>query len=216
MQRTKPTRNLLIEICAGDNPNYQGLIASAHHGLADCSLHDLYPFLDFDETIAFAASSRKSREKKERDFMKFLEGENLYNLFSHAYNIWIPWLRKNKRVSDENQSLYSKLNPYNGRNLRDRLSRVNSTCFSNLKRDLSTEPNEYIFECQYRDKKIEREGDNFGLVVMNFQNFYPKRDKIVPAFAAEIVRIISYYPKNLIDLEKTSNSPSRPIQGTLF
>ena len=90
MQRTKPTRNLLIEICAGDNPNYQGLIASAHHGLADCSLHDLYPFLDFDETIAFAASSRKSREKKERDFMKFLEGENLYNLFSHAYNIDVP------------------------------------------------------------------------------------------------------------------------------
>ncbi len=63
-----------------------------------------------------------------------------------------------------------------------------------------------------------RGGDNHRLEIMTFQNVYPKRGKIVPAYASEIAKIISQYTQK----HEQTNSPKphktqvKPSQLKLF
>ena len=68
---------------------------------------------------------------------------------------------------------------------------------------LKKETKEYVFECQYQEAKVRR-GTNQGIEIMRFQNVYPRRGKIVPAFASEITRILAKYPKEYKPLEVSS------------
>ena len=192
MERPAPTKQLLIEICGGN----QGLISSIHHGLSESPLNQFYPVLDLDEVIAFAASSWKSREKDQQGFANTINRlPNAYALFSEVYKIGFPWLNKRKNVSLGLKPKYDLLNPFSGKDLGDRLGMVDTEDVEELKKRLLEPACEYVFQIQYHQRKMERGGDNYNLIVMNFQSVYPKAGVIVPKFASEIVRIISRYPR---------------------
>ncbi len=191
--RPKPTVQLIQEIVGGD----RGLIESFHHGLVETpSLKEIYPVLDFDELVAFAASFWKSRLPGNRSghFSYAVHEGEIYDLFNEVYRIGMPWLNKHKLVSDAQRELHRSVNPFGGRALKERLGSVGKEEDFKLRQDLCGETQEYVFECQYRNRKMARGGDNKGLVVMGFQNAYPKRGRIVPAFASEIGRIMNGYP----------------------
>jgi len=196
MKRPKPTQKLVMEVC-GKN---QGLVSSACHGLHEASLRDIYHLLDFDEAIAFAASSWKSRKLNMDSFAETLDRADLYELFSEVYKIGMPWLNKHKDISPNMESKHQRLNPFNGRNLQDRLSRADERTVEVLKEDLIQDVNKYVFEIQYQDAKRARGGSNYKLEIMNYQLFYPQNGKIVPAFASEVARTVSSYPKEYIPL----------------
>jgi hypothetical protein len=191
MERPKPTKQLLIELCG----NNQGLISSCHHGLYEASLAEFYPHLDLDETVAFAASSWKSRQVSPTELADFLGSQvEAYDLFSEVFKIGFPWLNKSRDISPELKQKYEKLNPFDGKDLRARLESVQPEKVEKLKERLRDRVNNYVFECQYQDAKMARGGDNYKLVPMHFQAVYPRKGKIVPAFASEVARMISQYP----------------------
>ena len=216
MERPKPTKQLLVEICGGN----QGLISSAHHGLRESSLRDFYPNLDLDEAVAFAASSWKAREKDFNDFTSFLESAPVYELFSEMYKIGSPWLNKHKCISDKLKQKHQRLNPFRRKDLKARLSRVDPDDIIELRKKLNQPVSEYVFPCQYERRKRERGGDNFRLVPMHFQAAYPEKGKIVLPFASEVARIISKYPAayELLPPQKQEPPVEEPksAQGTLF
>ncbi|MEK6950810.1 MAG: hypothetical protein AABX13_03760 [Nanoarchaeota archaeon] len=194
--RPRPTAPLIIDVCSGSE-GYQGLIESFHHGLEETpALKQFYPHLDFDELVAFTASSWKKRKIEYGQFLPFLESyPSAYQLFSEIYDIGFPWLNKYKAVSPPQQAKHQKLNPFQGRALEDRLNEVEPAAVNQLIQQLWEGPSEYVFACQYQERKRGRDGDNYKLEPMPFQNAYPKRGRIVPAYAAEIARIFRDYPQ---------------------
>ena len=190
MKRPKPTKQLILDV-TGEN---QALISSLHHGLYETSLRNFYSVLDFDELVAFAASSWKARERRTLSPHLLVPNEDVYNLFSTVYQIGFPWLNKHKYLSSEAiRKKHKKMNPFQKRDLEDRLHQVSPEAVQHLKRQLQEPVNEYVFECQYHQRKAARGGDNHRLEIMTFQNVYPKRGKIVPAYASEISRMVSRY-----------------------
>ncbi len=198
MERPTPTKQLIIELCGED----LNLINSAHHGLYETSLNNFYPCLDMDETIAFAASSWKSRERNHYSFTKKIESADIYEIFTEVFKIGVPWLKKHKNVSEDLRTKYERLNPFKGDNLRERLGEVSAVAGDILRQQLLEEVNEYVFECQYHDRKMARGGDNHKLELMHFQPVYPNKKNIVSNFASEIVRMFSTkYPAEYITLD---------------
>ena len=196
-ERPKPTKPLLLELCGGN----QGLISSAHHGLYESNLSEIYPQLDLDEAIAFAVSSFKGRERDSRGFARMVEENDLYGIFNNVFSIGMPWLNKYKQISSVQETKHSKLNPYHGSNLRERLERVSPESTKRLKGQLKDTVNEYVFDCQYRSRKAARGGDNYKLEIMNFQPVFPRSGVIVPNFCAEVARMISGYSSEYTPLE---------------
>ena len=199
-ERPLPTKQLIIDVCDGKSiPGGQGLIASTHHGLAEVSLGDVYPFLDFDEAIAFAASSWKSRDN-DPSFRVGVSSQDIYDLFTQVYEIGFPWLNKHKQVSEKLQDKHRRLNPFEGRDLQDRLRAVPKDVVEALVGKLQRRTKEYVFGCNYGRAKRARGGENYGLSIMNFQPVYPRKGKIIPAFASEIGRQFKRYPKNVASI----------------
>jgi hypothetical protein len=195
MKRPKPTKQLIIELVG----NNQGLISSVYNGLNETPLNNFYPHLDLDEAIAFSASSWKNRKKKSEIFKEVVESGNIYDIFKEANNIGFPWLNKYKDVSERLIEKHDKLNPFKGRCLEERLGQVSPEAVERLRDQLMEDVNQYVFECQYRDAKIARGGDNHKLNILTFQNFYPGKGKIVPAYAGEIVKMLSNKVYNPLD-----------------
>lgn len=215
--KPKPTKQLMVELCGGN----QGLIQSVHHGLYESSLRDFYPVLDLDETIAFAAGSWKQRDKNPCLFPVLMESKSTYSLFNEMFKIGFPWLNKYKNISKNLKLKYEKLNPFNGKDLKTRLSNVDEVSIEKLRIMLKQKTCEYVFDCQYHSRKAARGGDNSGLVPMSFQNVYPKHGKIVPAYASEIVRIFGNYPteydsKLISEKKKKEEKPKIFYQEALF
>lgn len=185
-------KQLVIELC-GSNPT---LISSLHHGLNETPLQGLYPaYLNLDEVVAFEASSWKRREIDPHFFPGFVGSADLYKIFREVLQIGHPWLNKyrTQTFSGSTSALHEKLNPFSEQNLRERLEQVEKGPELMLTDCLCQEINEYVFECQYAERKHERGGDNYKLIIMEFQPLYPKRETIVPNYASEIARIISRY-----------------------
>ncbi|MBI4981354.1 hypothetical protein HZC30_07425 [Candidatus Woesearchaeota archaeon] len=208
-ERPRPTAPIIIEVCGGST-GYQGLIENLHHGLEETpALKQFYPHLDFDELVAFAASSWKRRDKYYHQLFRFLESSpSVYQIFSEIYSIGFPWLNKNKAISPQQEAKHQKLNPFQGRDLEERLNEAEPAAVEQLIRQLQEEPCEYVFECQYHERKMLRGGDNYKLEPMHFHNVYPKRGRIVPGYAKEIVRIFQEYPREYVPYEpKTIVAP---------
>ena|SRR3989344_4623834 len=198
-KRPKPTR-LLIQELTGDD---RTLVESLHHGLDECtSLSTIYINLDLDELVAFAASTRKGREKGDYD-----PSMNLHEAFGHAFRIGLPWLRKNRRITEATRSLYERLNPYQGKDLADRLTRIDSADAATLMAELARPTANYIFECQQGEAYRRTPGREVR--VMNFQNYYPKSGRIVPAFINEISKVIGTYPREY-NLPQVSTQSGKP------
>ncbi len=208
MRRPTPTKDIILALGGNDH----GLLSSAHHGLYEVPLSDFYPHLDLDEVIAFAASSWQARAINNEDFMHTLESGDIYRIFNQVYGIGFPWLVKNMSVPEKLKKKYDQLNPFHGKDLKERLATVEAKHAERLVKNLKELTNEYVFEGQYRGIKMARDGDNYDLVVMTFQNAYPEKGRIVPAFAAEIARIISSYPAEYEPLRETVLA----AQPTLF
>jgi len=189
LKRPKPPSTLIMEICRNSQP----LIECAHHGLAEVSLRDFYPYLNLDEVIAFAAASFSYREKEPWIISNVVDND-IYDVFSRIFKKGFPWLNKNRRISDNKKAKYEKLNPFNGR-LRERLEKVGPEAIGKLKGLLSGRVNEWLFPIQYCEE-VRKRRSNTGLKNMNFQNVYPKRGRIVPAYALKIADIIGKYPQN--------------------
>jgi len=200
MIRPKPTKELIIEICSGKTGG-QRFIEHVHHGLIETPLSDLYPVLDLDELIAFEAGSWQLRNNN--GLRINTQTSDVYDIFSHIFNSGFPYMNKNKEISEKMKDKHNKLNPFRGRDLRPRLETINQDSISNLRKSLQEETNTYVFECQYHDTKRARGGDNYKLEIMRFQNVYPKRGTIIPAYATEISRIVSQYPKEILVPEAT-------------
>lgn len=197
VERPKSTARIIEEV-TGRN---QGLISSLHHGLYETPLNGVYPYLDFNETVAFAANSWKSRNTSIKDMGQLVSQNDLYEIFSEVFRIGMPWLNKYKAITLDSMQKYTALNPFEGKNLKERLAAVPSSAVEILKKRLCEDVNEYVFHCQYQQRKNIRGGDNYKLEIMNFQNVYPKSGKIVPAFASEIARIFSTYPRTYNNLQ---------------
>lgn len=206
--RPKPTKQLLIELCGGN----QGLIGSVHHGLSEVPLNEFYSNLNLNETIAFAAGSWDTRHRSVHNLGQNIDARSVYDIFSEVFVVGMPWLNGSKRISPELQGKYGHLNPFQGRNLRERLQRVPPEAVKKLKQRLSEEVNEYVFDCQYQGRKAARGGDNYKLEVMHFQNAYPKSGRIVPAFAVEVARMISAYPGQYELLPVVEQAPAQQVQ----
>jgi len=201
MERPKPTGKMIEAVCGADRT----LIESLHHGLNETpALRDFYPVLDFKELVAFAASSWKSRQKGDRGLIGAMRNGNLYDLFSEVFRIGTPWV--NKHISDLVDSgntygkIYNELNPFNGKGLEERLKIISGDSKDRLFEQLAEEPSTYVFECDYQHEKELRGGDNHKLELMSFQNVYPNKEKIVPAYTAEIARILKEYPTAYLEL----------------
>ncbi|MFH1290110.1 MAG: hypothetical protein ABIH92_01760 [Nanoarchaeota archaeon] len=195
-QRPRPTQAIIGELTGG-NP---GLISSLHHGLCEAPLSAFYPYLDFDELVAFAASSWKGRDLDVRSFGTMLSGRGVFDVFEGVYEIGRPWVRKHKRVSPERQELDLRLNPFDGEGLRERLALVDPVHVHDLYEALRNETMKYVFECQYQDEKLAAGGDNSRIKIMGFQNVYPKAGRIVPAFVVEVGRILREFPRKYADM----------------
>jgi len=199
MERPKPTKQLMLEVC-GEN---QGLLSSVHHGLYETSaLRNIYPVLNLDELLAFTASSWKGREARPDNMKQLTESADLYTIFNDVFSIGFPRLNKHKNVSAGFYEKHKAMNPF-VEGLKERLSQVSSEADADLRKQLAEKVNKHVFECQYQSEKAMRGGDNYKLVIMRFQNVYPKKGKIVPAFAAEVSKIIGTYPAEYND----SNNP---------
>ncbi|NQU98011.1 hypothetical protein HQ533_00955 [Candidatus Woesearchaeota archaeon] len=190
MHRVAPTQELIMQLCGGN----QELVTSMHHGLYETSFGAFYPHLDLTELLGFAASSWKGREKGD-SMLGFLYGHSEHQIFSHVLQIGTPWINKHKNIQEEQQERYNRLNPFNGQRLEDRLARVSNFDVEKLKSELAEGVNEYVFEIQYQNRKAQRGGDNHKLEIMHFQNVYPKRGRIVPAYVAEVNRKIKDLPR---------------------
>ena len=189
MKRPRPTKQLIIEVSGGNQP----LIERVHHGLYETSLGSFYPWLNFDEVIAFELGSWDIRSKRSPMVVELADVMDIYDIFSNVFRRGFPWLNRFKNVSDKLKRKHEEMNPFE-RNLRNRLEQVDIKDMEILKKKLMKKANEYVFECNYYNRKRERGGDNYKLVNMAFQNVYPKKGKIVPAFASEIVRLMKNYP----------------------
>lgn len=218
MKRPKPTEQLIVETC-GENLT---LISSLHHGLYEVSLARVYPHLDFDEAIAFAASSWKEREKNPA-YAHIVKVEDTYEIFNQVLLAGIPWLRKYREMSAQLQPRLAGLNPYKGRDLGGRLARLDLAAVEALRSDLARPVKTYVFECQHDDTKRSRGGDR-DIVVMGFQNAYPPTKKkghgvyerqfrgMIGRFGAEIAKMFSKYPQEFDPLDSVLES-ANPVRS---
>jgi len=191
-KRPKPTISLISDVCGKNHI----LTESLHHGLAELNaLAEFYPWLNLDELVAFAASSWKARSKNDQNVLSVFGNHAVYDIFSSVFRIGFPWLYKYRRISEKKKQQYEKLNPFNNENLQVRLQQVDSVAIEQLRHQLQEPVSEYVFECQYEEAKKKRRGDNHRLVNMDFQLAYPRKGKIVPAYAKEIAKIISTFPQ---------------------
>lgn len=204
MKRQKPTKQLMMELCAGGNERNASFLESLHHGLFELQLSAFYQHLDFDELVAFAASSWKTKNRSggtNSDLSDVAQNGSVYEIFNSVYKIGFPWLNKEKNIITP--ALITKhdgMNPFKGKGLEERLDRVSDESVTQLRKDLQEGVHDYVFDCQYSQRKAMRGGDNYKLEPMPFQNAYPKRGKIAPAYASETARQIKAMSANYIPL----------------
>ena len=210
--RPTPNKGLVLETC-GNNPWF---ISDVHHRLCETPLEDFYPHLNLDEVLVFEAGSWNLRSKQDTEFRRpefrrLIETGRIYDIFNLANIEGFPVLNKNKRLQRWKKK-HEQLNPFKGRNLRERLERVDFAAIKELIEGLKQPTKTYVFECQYNDAKMARGGDNYGIEIMRFQPVYPRKGNIVPAFASEIARLLGKYPTHYEPISK----PQETRQAVLF
>lgn len=202
------------------------MLSAAYRGLYESPLKEIYPVLDLEEAIAFAAGSWAKRNESAR-FSGYVASHSLYDVFSEVYGLGFPWLNKHKNIPDELKRSHIQLNPFSGRNLEQRLSLVPYDSAERLKERLAKPTRRHLFYAQYESEIRGRMFDPYELVCMEFQpNSYPpsKRkgevayqkqyQKMLGAFAGEIARRISTYPAEyfpVVDSPKPQDQISRGL-----
>ena len=210
-KRPKPAV-ILMYVCGTEVSS--SLIESTHHGLYEtASLRRVYPYLNLDELIAFAAASWEIRKTELDSFKAVLDqAESAYDIFQYVYSRPIcrefgkekaeyadvfEWMKKNKTpIPARLKQRHEQLNPFKEKDLSKRLAKVSGGTVEILARELQETVNEYAYRFEYFGKLIER-GDN-KLVLMTFQSDFPKITKIVPNFIKEVARMLSTYSRDYV------------------
>lgn len=199
MQRPKPTKKLLYELCGGN----ESLLSSLHHGLVETPMYDFYPNLNLDELVVFESTSWALRRDELVDFIeRILRAQHIHDVFKYALNQGFPWLNSNKGISPESQNLYEQLNPFKGRNLRERLGRVDRLDIEKLRENLQRAVSNYLFESKYHAMKkngVARGGGEIPVMIFQPSSAFGRDGKrqteaIVNNYAAKNAEIISQYP----------------------
>lgn len=233
MKQPKPTSQLIQELCAGTGR--QSFIESVHHGLYETPLGDFYSALNIDEVVAFAAASWQLRDSRQtRQWMRGMvdDSSDAYGLFREVYahplqlsgvsmggkrrNVF-EWLSFQKNISPEEDSLYRRFNLFPSHTLEQRLQQTTPQAFSSLRSRLQHDTHEYLFEIQYHERKQFRRDDcGKEIMVMTFQNVYPKKGRIIPAYAQEIGRMLRKYPAGETPVVVPKLTAPEPEQLKLF
>lgn len=183
----------------------QSLLAALYGGIRESRLESVYPYLNFDELVAFASGSWKKRETQYDLFCSIVEHDTINEVFKSAFAKGFPWINAYKKLNFEDRKKLEKLNPYESSSFQDRLAAIPLEELESLRESLAKPVKKYVFECQYKDEKRRQRGDNSNLEIMMFQAVYPRRGKIVPAYSKEICRIFrKRFPKK-VKLENRIN-----------
>ena len=220
MVKPKPTGPMISAVCDGR----QGLLSSIHHGLADVKMGGIYPYLDLEEALAFAISQYHDRyhrndmwvsgTKDLDDFKAMVNDSSLYELFDHFFNLPIgairfhtngemspySWLRSAFNLDETQKEKWLKLNPFQGKDLKERLESVSEDVDELLRNNLRNQVGIYVFECEYEGRKTKR-GSNHNLHIMHFQSKFPKKGKNVENYSREISKIIRKFPTHVAEYE---------------
>jgi len=194
--RPKPTKSLILGLAE------HKLTDALHHGLSETSLSEIYPYLNLSEVLAFSVSSWTMRRDHPERFQQEIEEKTLYDVFNYLnhqqvgwYSSPFEWLgHKEKNLSPRDQELYNKMNPFHGRTLEERLQLAHPMRKYEVILSLKKPLPEYVFSCQYEERR-HIFGPSKDIVIMTFQTAYPRKDKVVPLFAAEIARILGSYTR---------------------
>lgn len=226
-QRPTSTKNLILATL-GEN---HLLTEYTHHGLAELDLGKVYPALDLDEALLFAASSWAAR--RDQHYRQRVQHMTLPEIFNHTYSqrvvLPIPgrtitydnayqWMNSKKQISCADariQDKSSRCNPHTEK-LEARLRQVGDRDVRALKERLGRPRKEWIFGCDYERRKRALNFDTTNLEIMDFQTEYPRKGKIVGRYATEINKIIRSYPRDLIEVPEDDWDPSGAQQMTFF
>ena len=192
-KRPAPTINLILEMLGEDSK----LLKKTYKGLNEVSLRGLYPNLNLDEAIAFAAISWGDRWRDIRQYSKEVDQMDLYAIVNRAMGRGMAALNGAKKISEKNRSIYDRLNPFQG-GLRERLERVPEQDEAVLREAIKQPAKYYASEGQYMAGHARRNADEEGrqLVVMQFLPVYLKNANPVTVnmrYATEIARMFRTY-----------------------
>lgn len=222
--RPRPTREIFTALCAGKDPSNgedpkilgrQGYFLSCvHHGLLETPLGSIYPVLNLDEAVAFAASSWKSREQGDIKLRNCVDDFDLYKIFKYVLVIGNSWMGKYKYIPSEIKELHTGLNPFDGKTLDKRLETIDSEASDALLYGLRQPHKNYIFESEFHRMKKEQK-DTSRSVILSSRNFqtFPRRHQIIPSYSAEITRIFGEFSR---EYDKTiERKRKKKISGQL-
>lgn len=203
-KRPVPTVNLVLEMLGRD----EKLLKKTYRGLSEASLDKIYPNLNLDEAIAFAAISWGDRW---RDIVQYAEQVNqmeLYAIFNSTMSRGMAALNSAKNISEGNKSLYDRLNPFEG-NLRERLERVSEQDEAALREVLKQTTKFYASEGQYQSGHARSNADKEGreLEIMTFLPVYLKNaspETTKKGYATEIARMLRNYPRAFEPIKTTA------------
>ena len=195
MKRPKPTINLILEMLVRD----EKLLKKTYRGLHEVSLSKVYPSLNLDEAVAFAAISWGDRWREINQYAAQIDQMELYAIVNSTMGRGMAALNSSKRISEESRGLYEKINPFKG-DLKQRLENVSDQDQTALREDLKQRTKYYASEGQYMMGHARKNADAEGkeLEVMRFLPVYLRSanpESIKRGYATQIARMLSRYPR---------------------
>ena len=186
MKRAKPTKDIIWNATGG---NYN-LLKHVHHGLNECPLKEVYPFLNLDELIVFASESWPARNIKELN-EQFIQESDIYSIFDEFNQKGFKRLKGLQSKSTQFKEEYIKYNPY-GRNLKQRLSNVCEEEIGIIKDQLKGKTKQYIAEEEYYHMKgLQQNMQEYTF--MRFLASGKNRKTSAKKYAGEISRMLRDY-----------------------
>jgi len=167
---------------------------------------ELFNVLDGDEIVGLCNGVRNSKKHNILDSHE-IQTATPYELISFYLDKGKGMASVNKRktplfsLSERSRKADQKVNVYNRKDLQERIEFLDRDHFDYMRNGLAEQPPyEFVFECNYRNRKMARNGDNHKLEVMHFMPVYPKKGAIKGKYAAELMRIM----RRMYDNQKQS------------
>tara|TARA_Y100000034_G_scaffold125608_1_gene175564 strand:+ start:1053 stop:1802 length:750 start_codon:yes stop_codon:yes gene_type:complete len=206
-KRPHPRKGLLVESGRGENLGSY-FLQRVYGGLIETPLTEFYPWLDFDETIAFLAESWSMRDSSPSAFsgdpgsaaklfnyvLNFQKGLEFLEKFSNIYNFW-------ESYPDSVRDLHDKVNPFEGEDLKERLANVAPEHLEELHKKLNAPTHKYMTSLENEEDPMNLSKPD-GRIVVSFPFVYPSGKKMAEGYASKIAEIFrKNYPQEYFLLE---------------
>ncbi|MFT4326021.1 MAG: hypothetical protein ACMXYK_00800 [Candidatus Woesearchaeota archaeon] len=216
--------------------NNRKTLETVHHGLSDIRLGRISHHLTIPEILAFGHGSYQIRSKAcdydtcssnfheffggsitqdgKNSFQKIVQEGSLYDMISMCYKgegvrpFYQPFALISPVTSKKDMGLVTT-----NASLQERLEDIPEEVVDQLRARMLNQVGEYVFNCAYHDTKALRKGDNHNLHIMDFQDAYPKKDKlqkITNNYAKEIGKMLTHWA-GLEPFEKKVIPPTNKI-----